>query len=341
MTAKDDKLLEDILNAYNDAELKITAKIQQLILIGLDNETIAKTLQAQKLAQLQELKAYTVKQLQELKSLDEAARQLVIRDFLAGASSVAGSQGSVAGTNSAALGNLLTEYSQGFSNSRYQILRSTVDAYRRIVSQVATQSALGVDTRLQTARRALDLFADEGITSFITADGRRWGIVEYSEMSTRTTLANAQRVGRLQQLENDGRDLIIVNAVPNPSPLCKPYERAILSISGKDNKYPSLDEAKSKGLWHANCRHSFTAYIAGLTQIDSSVETDNYDETQDLRYTERMTRRWKRRLEVADTPEAKQKAKDKIADWTNKAKDIADANNLVYKPNRLSNKAAH
>jgi len=319
-----DELLALITNAYSEAEIKILTKLQQLILLGMTEDEAADTLRGKKLQQLRTLRQFTVQQLRSLAALDD-----VIKGHIITANNV--------GTNSAALNNLLADYLRLLQDSRFQILRQTDDSYRSIVAQVVQPATLGVSTRIQTARRALDKFAGEGITAFISKDGRRWDIQSYVSMATQTTLANAQREGRLANLDGD---LIIINAVPNPSPLCAPYKRKVLSISGKDTRYPSLQNARDHGLFHPQCRHSFTAYIPGLTKITVPDESDNYDATQDLRYAERQVRKYQRRLAVADTPEQKQRANMKIAQWRDTAKEVANTNDLVVKPNRFSTKAA-
>lgn len=328
----DDQLLADILDAYSQAELRILAKIEQLTMLGMDSDAIADTLYGRKLRQLAELKAYTVAQLKQLAGLDAQAQAILIRRFLGS------SAGSLAGTSSAGINALVADYTKLMKDSRVMILRQVADAYQRIIYQAIKLAPLGVDTRMQVARKALQHFANEGITAFITKDNRRLGIIEYTEMATRSTLANAQREGRLAGLTESGNDLIIINAVPNPSPLCEPYERKILSVSGKSERYPSLESAKANGLFHPNCRHSFTKFTPGLTKIDAPNESDDYEATQEQRYAERNVRKWKRRLAVADTDKAR--VQDKIDEWTQRVKDIAEENDLVYKANRLSNKSA-
>lgn len=332
----DEQLLAELLDAYAQAELRILTKIEQLTMLGMDSD--ADTLYSRKLRQLAELKAYTVQQLRQLADLDAQAQQLLIRRFLSGGKSVAGE--SLAGSSSAGLNTLVADYAKLIKDSRLMILRQTADAYQRIIYQATKLATLGIDSRVQIARKALQRFANEGITAFITKDSRRLGIIEYTEMATRSTLANAQREGRSFALQSTGSDLIIINAVPNPSPLCKPYERKIFSLSGESDRYPSLESAKANGLFHPNCRHSFTKYVPGLTKVDAPQESDDYEATQEQRYAERQTRKWKRRLAVADNERDKAKARNKIDEWTQTVKDIAEENDLVYKANRVSNKAA-
>lgn len=323
-----------ITSAYDQAELRLLDKVQKLVLLGLDETVAADTLQGKKLAQLRELRQDTITQLRQLAKLDSSASAELLQLFLAG-KSVAGD---LQGTSSATFNNLIADYTKLLKDARLQILRQTQDAYRSIIGQVIQQSALGISTRIQTARQALDRFADQGITAFVSRDGKQWEIRSYVEMATRSTLHNAQREGRLNNIAGD---LIVINSVPNPSPLCKPYERKVLSISGKNDRYPSLASAKAGGLFHPNCRHSFTAYVPGLTQLGKdNNDSDDYEESQQQRYLERQVRKWKRREVVADTSQAKTKAKDKINTYRDKINELVEEFNLVRKRNRESNISA-
>lgn len=303
----------NIVEAYADAEEYLIAKLAELLAQGIDEETAVNTWHAKKLAEIRKLRQLTVQQLQELAPL------------------------TITLPESAVVETLTADYNRLLKDTRLQILRQTEDAYRRIVARVVQQSALGVQTRLQTARHALNDFANEGITAFYSADGKRWNITDYTAMATRTTLANAQRESKLQRITDDGRDLMIVRTSPRYCELCSPYKDKVLSISGKSNTYSSLASARKNGLYHANCRCSLSVYIPNVTIIDSKEKIDNnYEDEEQQRYLERQTRKWKRRYNAAITDEDRKKAQDKIKYWRSQTKYNAEENDLAYKPNRIS-----
>lgn len=63
----------------------------------------------------------------------------------------------------------------------------------------------------------------------------------------------------------------------------------------KPNDYPTLEEAKGKGLFHPGCRHSISAYQEGLTRpMTNTADPKGYEDSQQLRYYERQIRSWKR-----------------------------------------------
>lgn len=337
--SSEEKLLALILSRYEAAETTLLAIVARYATDDLLDEPDNQVWAISKLKNITALKKETIAVLQKLKNLDEEAKKLLLEMYLV-SSGVAGD--GLIQTNEQAFTALARSYIDQLQASRFQILRSVPDEYRRIIGAVAQNSVLGLDSRIVTARSALAQFAGKGITAFYTKDNKRINITSYIEMASRTAANNAFREGKAAVLNSQGKDLIVISSVPNPSDLCKPYERKILSLSGSSTDYPSLASAKSKGLFHPACRHSFTAYVPGLTMLgatDAEQGFDNYEDTQEQRYAERKTREWKRRQEVAKASgddKALAKSKAKIKYWRDEAKSIAESNNLVEKPNRYS-----
>lgn len=74
--------------------------------------------------------------------------------------------------------------------------------------------------------------------------------------------------GTANRLTEYGHDLVIVSYHPGACPLCVPWENKVLSITGKAEGYPTLDEAKAAGLFHPNCRHAYGLHI----DLDKEIE---------------------------------------------------------------------
>lgn len=327
----DEQTLQKILDAYEQAERQLLAIVARYTLDGQDLGPDSWL--AQKVADIKRLRAETKRVIDSLAGLDEAARQALVDEYLRGAKT---RSDSFIQTNQGALQQFTAEYLSELQNSRLQALRMAQDAYRRIVAEASTQAVLGLDTRTIAAKRALAKFAQEGITGFIANDGRHWDIRSYAEMSSRTALLNSLRAGRVAAMEQAGADLIIVRTGPRYCELCGPWKNKILSISGKSDKYPSLATAKAAGLFHPNCRCSFTQYTR-LTETDTTDVDNNYEDEEEQRYLERGVRRWKRVLEVEpDNPRAKAKVKE----WRDRLKEHVAENDLTRKKNRESSTQA-
>lgn len=332
-----DQFFLDLIAAYQQAELDLLDIIKRYVESGKASD-VDKRWASQKLADIRRLQKDLATVVNKLSTLDSAAQAALRQAFLAGATGV--SEGAFLGSNGAALRALTAAYLRELQQARFQILRQALDAYRRIVGEVVKGVAGGTATRLEVAREALRRFAQDGITAFVSRDGRRYEIASYVEMATRTGSLNAFREGRSRSIAFTGGDLVIISSVPNPSPQCKPHERNVFSLSGDDKRYPSLSSAKADGLFHPNCRHSFTKYIPGLTkpgETDADKGFDDYEATQEQRLLERKIRAQKRILAV-DPENAR--AKEKIKGYQEQLRELTKEYDLVRKTNRESNAQA-
>lgn len=221
------------------------------------------------------------------------------------------------------------------TDTHRSILRTIVDRYRAIVSQVASLPLLGTDTRRQATQAAMQKWADEGITSFVDRAGRRWKLASYAEMAVRTGVARAATEGHMRTLETAGIALVIVSNSPRECPLCRPWETRVLAISGPEGVRTvevehgtrdgemvpvrvagSLDEARRAGLQHPNCRHSVSAYTPGITRTETATpDPEGYEAGQRQREIERKIRQYKNRAAAATTPETRTAANAKVRQW--------------------------
>ena len=200
--------------------------------------------------------------------------------------------------------------------SHFRIVRQANDVYRTAVRRGVEHVLTGAGTRLEGAQLVLNEFANRGVTGFIDSAGRSWDLASYAEMSIRTNVGQAAVQGHINRLQDNGRDLVYVSGHEESCPICDPWEGEILSISGEDERYPSVADAEADGLFHPNCAHNLTAYIEGLTETDEPEPgEEDYEERQEQRYNERQIRKWKRREAAAMTEKAQAKSKQKVREW--------------------------
>jgi hypothetical protein len=168
----------------------------------------------------------------------------------------------------------------------------------------------GGATRRQAAQRALDRLADEGITGFVDARGRRWELAAYVEMATRAVTERTLLNAALDRLQDHGIGLVRVSDVPGECVVCRPWEGRILSIGADGQGYASLAEATAAGLFHPGCRHGLAAYLPGVTPSLEGPTADPEGEAARAyaRSLERLVRKWRRRELVALDDVAKAKA---------------------------------
>lgn len=224
---------------------------------------------------------------------------------------------------------LAEEVAGAVASTRWGVLRSTEDLFRRAVAETAGRVLLATQTRRGVAQQVLDRLASRGVDGFVDQSGRRWELASYVEMATRTAAQRAMTHAHSAALQANGVDLVIVSDAPQECRLCRPWENRVLSLSGGGRHVltlpsavdpgrlvqvevsGSLDEARRAGLYHPNCRHSHSAYLPGLTKPARPRPADPQGDAdrQHLRYLERQLRAAKRREAVALDDAARARAR--------------------------------
>jgi hypothetical protein len=177
---------------------------------------------------------------------------------------------------------------QRFEDVVQVIGRQVNDIYRELALENVRGAVVGYDTWQQTARRFREQLAERGVTGFKDRSGRMWNMRTYTEMVARTTTMQAHLEGTANRLVEQGHDLVKVSTHRGACPLCVPWQGKILSITGKTEGYPTLEEAKAAGLFHPNCRHAYGLYIDLDKEIEEleieleaaeTTETELYNDT--------------------------------------------------------------
>jgi hypothetical protein len=210
-----------------------------------------------------------------------------------------------------------------------RIIRETTDIFQGVIARtVATGTLTGTETRRQTAQRAMDDLLGKGISGFTDRAGRNWELAAYVEQATRTTTAQAAVQGHLDRLDELGLDLVQVSNSSGECEKCRPWEGKVLARNGPGGRHTvdaehaindgrmvrvdvagSVAEAIGDGLLHPNCRHSLSAYLAGVTKPITNTEDPQGDkDRQKLRALERQLRAARLREKAAIDPAAKEKA---------------------------------
>lgn len=264
--------------------------------------------------------------------------------------------------NAPAVDRLAASMAQDTRPLYTRITRAVTDAYRRIVSRASGNVLLGGMTRRQASQRALNQFAQQGITGFVDAAGRNWNMASYAEMAVRSVTARAAVEGHIDALGELGIGLVIASDAPLECPLCAPWEGEVLTLSGESGPHTiraehaiqpsglfaptrtvavhvagSLVEARGAGFLHPNCRHSISAYLPGVTtrpQSPPHPQGATYEDTQQQRYLERQVRAWKRRHAAAMDDDARRKANVRIRGYQARIRALTDAKGLARKRQR-------
>jgi hypothetical protein len=323
-----DHLADRLVALYGEAERVMLHRVARALAEGLDGPRWAE----EKLLEYQLLQARLRGDLTSLagKSASEIA-EAIMRAYNAGQAAaladiaVAGVAAKVAaGANPAGLASvraLIGETVTSVLDSHQRILRATGDIYRAVVVEASPLQLVGAVTRREAAQRALNVFADHGITSFVDRAGRRWSMTSYTEMATRTAARRAQVEGHADQLLAHGEDLVIASDHSQECDLCRPWEGKVLSLSGAPRidgvtVAGTLDQARAAGLLHPGCRHTVGLYLPGVTVPPTSTADPRGDAArQELRRLERGVRAWRAREVVALDPAEAARCRAKVREW--------------------------
>ena len=116
--------------------------------------------------------------------------------------------------------------------------------------------------------------ASQGITAFIDKSGRSWNMATYYEMLTRTSTMQVFHQAKVNEYLAHGEDLVVVTYHTPTCKKCAPWGGKILSLTGETKGYPTMEEAKASGLFHPNCRHTYSLWIEGATIQDAGTIVD-------------------------------------------------------------------
>ena len=175
------------------------------------------------------------------------------------------------------------------------------------------QAAIDVAVRRFSAEGVGAFDYISGVQTSIEAAVRRACITGVNQATAEVSLNNAE------ELETD---LVEVTSHADARPDHAEWQGKVYSISGKSKKYRPLREATGygtvTGLCGANCRHSFYAFIEGVSEKVKPEKYDQklYDNEQKQRHNERMIRTWKKRAATLEAGGVDATAaKRKVSEW--------------------------
>lgn len=209
------------------------------------------------------------------------------------------------------------------------LMGSGTRLYDDILKRIAANPPKNDIDRQRIAQEALDDFSKRGVTAFIDKGGKRWNLVSYIEMATRTAANQAASEAYLNELVKAGHDVVRMSTAPNCSPMCQPFQGRLLSITGAtrgtchgETIVASVPEAIAAGFRHPNCRHVLKLWLPGDPVPDiPDPDPQAYKDSQTLRRYERELRQAKRELAAANTRESTGKAQQKIMRTKQKIRD--------------------
>jgi hypothetical protein len=360
-------LARTLVDLYTDVQSRLALDLGRRLSQGLNAPDWA----TQKLTQIGLVRSFAERLLQLLDgTMKEQVEQTIALAYARGGEAALTELAKLGGGTARELAEIRTALPQSAAVQRMafslasklrgthvRILRWELDAYRKVVAEtVLTGTLQGVETRRRTAQRAWDRLLSQGITGFTDKAGRNWELASYVEMATRTGTAQAAVQGHLDRLGDRGIDLVIVSNAPQECEKCRPWEGKILAKDGPAGRRTievehaiddgrtvkiqvagSVQEAVADGLMHPNCRHSLSAYLAGVTKPITHTEDPEGDkDRQELRRLERKVREYKLKAESAFDPAVKAQHEATVRDYQAKIRDHLEtaSTQLFRQPHR-------
>jgi hypothetical protein len=105
---------------------------------------------------------------------------------------------------------------------------------------------------------------------------------DYARMVARTKTREATVAARHERLQQEGIDLVSIVGKISVN-FCTAYLGMVFSISGKSDKYPSLEDLPSGGPpFHPNCSKSTRPFVEDLATDEELDEADGVDDADKL-----------------------------------------------------------
>lgn len=325
--AEYEHLAERMLTIYEQAENTMLTRISNRLMRGVDTPGWTE----KKQAEVGRVRFEISNALRELQSeRNSIAREGIYSAYAAGQQEQTTEMqrfvsslgvGSNVSPNSEKVARILSDLTSSLDAADRNILRRVDDVYANIIGESSARLATGTVTLRQAVQESLNSFANRGITSFVDKSGRSWEMANYAEMALLTAIEKATVEGYVDTMQSYGFELAIVSSHAGACPLCEAWEDVVLSVTGEDENYPSLDEAEGAGLFHPRCLHHLSTYYPDIHRNAKSrpdpvrEPSAEYTARSEQRYGERMIRQWKRRMAVAGDRDEERYAYQHVRRW--------------------------
>jgi len=164
---------------------------------------------------------------------------------------------------------------QGVSRSARGIL---ADAVKQQVTLTIAEGKLTGEARKTISARVQQRLSESGLKAVTDRAGKQWSLDSYSSMLVRTKAVEARNQGLTNKMLSYGYDLVQISNHNSEHKACAKWEGKILSLSGNTPGYPTIDQAKSEGLFHPNCEHAMN-----VINLELASKTKAYDNPYNYR----------------------------------------------------------
>lgn len=109
-------------------------------------------------------------------------------------------------------------------------------AVKQVQAELASSMVTGNRNHLK--RNVMKAFREQGMTSFITSDGKQLPLDFYASTVVNTKMSQANVNGHINRYEDADNDLVKVQCRPGTCEHCAAHDGMVYSLSGNHPKYP-------------------------------------------------------------------------------------------------------
>ena len=142
-----------------------------------------------------------------------------------------------------------------------------------IFNKIAAGQITG-ETRDAVRKAIADELKKSGISALVDKGGKTWDLRRYGDMLARTSLTRAHNSGVINRMAGGGYDLVMVSSHYTSCDYCAPWQSEVLSLGGATPGFPTLKQAEGAGLFHPNCRHTYSPYHNDFVEKSQVWDTE-------------------------------------------------------------------
>ncbi|MCR1833066.1 hypothetical protein NSA56_01475 [Oceanobacillus caeni] len=165
-------------------------------------------------------------------------------------------------------------------NTYFTLMTTLQDVKKDLQSGIIQGKARRVITQ-----RVAESFAKDGMTSFITIDGKRLPLDFYSETVVRTNLKTAHTKGAGERYRENGMDLFTVTGNTPTCHQCAPLRGVVFTLNPDRKDYTYMDPKDI--ISHPNCQCSMSVWVEEYktaSEIEKAQrESKAFDPNKDTR----------------------------------------------------------
>lgn len=166
-----------------------------------------------------------------------------------------------------------------FAEVNNQVGRRIEDTIRDIgLTDTQMKFATGQTIR-ELQNNLIDSLVNTGLGGITDKRGRVIPFTGYAELLSRSIVAETQNTSVKNVMKENGHDLVKMTQHSTACPVCVPYEGRVYSLSGKDERFPSIKKipgfASGYNNIHPRCRHRIMPWIEKYNDVEKEIKNSN------------------------------------------------------------------